>query len=357
MSKKRGRPPDERSAYRQVAAFLAQEFAKGNWAVGQALPSRRKLASKLGATERVTRLALEHLYKEGRIKQTASGVFVVGVQGYSLSARRDLVAVVLAVHLCDLWDDPVSRSLLEGIQRGIGRLADPLLIVHEPAETLRKRVPPDLLTYSLRGILLLGPFSKDALKGYSKLGIPVLMVDRPSMTTGLRALCVDNESAAFEATKRLHQMGHRQMAFLRRVHLRQGDIDEDSKERGAGFRRACKELKISRPSGRIHNIYFRKYDADRKSILAVLAKKPSYTALLAADGEIAAQTIRVAAEQGLSIPRDLSIAAFQPTVAGPKISGPRIDFVAMGAAAANALDRPDANMRFPTQWWEGSTVV
>jgi DNA-binding LacI/PurR family transcriptional regulator len=359
MASKRqeGRRPDERAAHRKVAQALARKFVTGVLPQGSLLPSRRTLAREYETSEKVVRLALSFLASEGRILRTAQGMYRVGNQGAVASARANSVVLVLAHNLRTQWDFPEWRDVQEGIERAMGDQWDPLLIVHEPGRILRRRIPPDLLDGSLRGILLMGQFTETALKAYAKLDLPVVLVDRPPSGRGLASVSVDNESAACDAVHRLFEMGHRRVAFARRVHLGLSAIDDDSKEREQGFLRAFRELKLKQARACIHNLFGRER-ARSTNVQAIFRRRPRYTAVLAVDLEAAEVVAGGAREVGLVVPSDLSVACFQSKTAPKFWSGPRIDFVALGERAVSeglGRGRPRV-VKVPTEWEPGRTV-
>jgi LacI family transcriptional regulator len=170
---------------------------------------------------------------------------------------------------------------------------------------------------------------------------------------------VDNEAAAFDATRRLIGLGHRRLAFLRFVVLTVREIDPDSRERERGFRRACREAGLRPSEHAIFNTFPRDTPASA-SIRAVFEARPRHTAILAADASRASMAALGARAYGFTVPRDLSIACFQSREdAADGWSGPCTDFEGLGRRAVEALPAgsgPPCHLRMQCEWIDGRTT-
>ncbi len=355
---KRGRPPGSGSAYRALAEKLTQRMFEGEWKADDNLPSMRQLATEYDVGLQVVRLALRTLHEEGKIRIDARHrAKVLGV-GFTATATTLLKVLILGHNLNSHWGSPDNVEIQRGIERGVGMQTDPLLIAHHP-KLLRSVIPSDLLELRLSGILLYGQFTPKVLKQYRNLSVPVVLVDQPGERWKISSVSVDNEQAAFDATTRLIQLGHRRIGFLRVVQLSLRDIDPDSKEREKGFRRAHQEAGLPPPKDAVFNSF--QHDPPGTGPVAVLLKaKPRFTAVLAVDGGRAKLVAENAKELGLSIPKDISVACFQSTISKMKWSGPRINFETLGLAAVKALTharKGDYNEKIPTEWFEGNSIA
>jgi len=101
-----------------------------------------------------------------------------------------------------------------------------------------------------------------------------------------------------------------------------------------------KKRRASAGSKAIFNSFSRDTPESRP-IQAILKARPRFTAILTVSPTRAQLVVQAAKNAGLSIPRDLRIACFQGTDAQePSISGPRIDFEALGRRAVQLLKNP-----------------
>ncbi len=360
-TRRSGRPEGSVPRYRRVVEALREELKSGRWKPCEPLPSLRQMARRYRVGLQVVRSAVKVLIAEDRIKVTPGRSIVAKNQGFVVSATSNLVALVLGHSLRVQWESPHLAAIQRGIERGMGEICDPLLIVHDP-KRLRKTIPPDLLCLPVRLIFLLGQFYASTLRRYAKLGVPAALIDQPGHRWGLSSISVDNADAARDAVSRLMAMGHRRIAFIRFVLLDIKDVDPDSKERTEGFRRAFLDAGLPQPDGAVFNS-FSKDTFESPNVRAIFDADPPFTAVLAADPGLAHLVAEAAAARGLDVPRDLSIAAFHGKGDAQNYwTGPAIDFEEMGRRAAVELGTGKAgphpvNISVRTEWNVGKTAA
>lgn len=323
------------------------------------LPSIRQFSRQYKVGQQVIRLALKVLKNEDRIAITPRRTVVAKVQGFVVSAISNLVALVISHDLRMTWQNPEENDIRRGIEMAMAGQNDPLLIVHDPRR-LGSTMPPDLLDLPVRGILLLGRFNSAVLDEYQALGVRCVLVDLPCNQRKISSVSVANEAAAFEATSRLIAMGHRRIAFVRFVQLGMRLVDMDSKERELGYRRAFREAGFPLPNNCIFNT-FPKTTQHSPEVRAIFDTSPPFTAIFATASTQAKLVILAANMRGLRVPAHMSVVCFQSVNAyAGNLSGPRIDFAALGHAAVGLLS---ANEEYPTKllipghWVDGETVA
>lgn len=355
---KRGRPPQPEAEYRKVADGIRARIKGGEWQAGTVLPSLRFLAQEYHVGVRVIRSALDLLKREDRIFVNPQRRLTAKWPEGAITTTDGLILEVTGNNLHTLLSRSSDLDLQRGIEFGAGDLWTPLLIMHD--EHLRDALPDDLLKLALKGILLIGMFTPRVLKRYERLNVPVVLVDRPGQRWDLHSVAADNEQAAYDATMRLIQLGHKRIAFLRFVQMRLRDIDPDSVERQRGFTRACKESRLRWSKKWIFNS-FPSDKPESPAIQAVLKARSRFTALVAVDAGRAKLVEDAARARGLTVPRDLSIACFQGASLHPlRFSGPIVDFFEMGRQATHMLSRPRRPVRHErvaATWSEGQTLA
>lgn len=356
---KSGRPSGTHPRHRKVVADLRKRLMAIEWPPGTPLPSLRLFASEYNVGLQVIRLAFKVLCTEDRVQVTPRGGIVAKNQGFVVSATSNLVALVLGHSLKVQWQNPNLSELQRGIEQAMGEICDPLLIVHDPSR-LRTSIPPDILDLPVRFVMLIGQFRGHVLREYERLRVPVALLDQPCPRWKLSSITVDNQQAAFDATKRLLELGHKRIAFFRSIQLGLRDIDPDSKERTLGFRQAFIDTGIPIPEGAIYNSFPRD-TAKSPNVQSLLRASPPYTAVVTVDTGCANRLAEAAALLGLSIPKDISVASFQGKEEIAKgWSGPAIDFEDMGRRAVKELDGPKhapVNLRVATTWNPGKTII
>lgn len=354
----RGRPSRNVPHYREAAATIRQKVAEGTWRPGQPLPSLRSLGQLLGVGKGTVRNALRVLSEEGLVSWN--------LRGHCCVSEGKMPGRVCAHPILEVITTPLRRflgkrshqlSLQRGIEMGASDLQAPLWIYH--SYHLNEAMPVDLSSHLLQGILLLGRYSDELLEKYQALPIPVVQVDNPKGESRMHSICVENESAAREATERLIALGHRRICFIRRIHISEGAFDPDAMERQRGFEQAMRAAGLS--VEHIYNFTERDKRVEHGLWKSILDMRPRITAVMGSDQNLINVFIRAARERGLTIPRDFSVICFQDKeFANRGLAGPRNDFQAMGRTAVNVLKEHDGAtrvIRMPATFHTGKTLA
>jgi DNA-binding LacI/PurR family transcriptional regulator len=358
-NRKRGRPPNPEAQYRRVAAALRAEVESGELTPGATLSSLRALGRKYGVSYRTMWLAIDVLKSEGCLAAGAGRRIKVLPPGEkSASVRSPVLEVVSYSKLGPALENPIGWALHLGVGTGADHIDASLLTVH--GSSLRSHLPEGFAEVSPRGVLLLGHFNDDVLRAYARTGLPTVLVDWPAPSWQGHSIYVDNESAMHDAVERLLKLGHRQIAFLQRVSLRQGDLDLDAKERARSMRSALKKAGVPHRRESVFTLSYSDED-DSPALARLLKARPAFTAVITSDNNQAARIIAVARAMGRSVPDDLSVVGFQALEGEEhaQLSGPSIDFEAMGCEAVEMLTlplRPSVQRRLATVWHHGNTV-
>lgn len=272
--------------------------------------------------------------------------------------RSPILEVVSYSKLGPALANPIGWGLHLGVGAGADNIDAPLLTVHDAS--LQRQLPEGFESLGPRGVVLLGHYRRELLRFYERSGVSTVLVDWPESSWKGHAVYVDNAGATEDAVRRLLAMGHRHIAFVQRLSLVQGDLDLDAKERAKSLLRALKKAGAAPGREVVFTISHR--DGDESPALERLLKaRPAFSAVLTSDGAQAARIIEAARAAGRSVPGDLSVASFQPIEGeAPGLSGPCIDFEAMGREAVGLLQhpaRPARQRRFPAVWRAGKTAT
>lgn len=355
---KLGRPASTSVRYRSVAAELRQRIERGEWQPGAVLPSIRSLARTLGVGKGIVGLAIEALKAQNFLAVNVHRRLVVKSRVSDGRVASGMILEVLSSSFRLSMGSSYARELQAGIERGTGDLMAPLLIAH--SSHWQDAVPTDLAELSLRGVVLVGHFTDDVLRFYERLNVPAVLVDHPGADWKMHAVAVDNVNAAADATRRLVALGHRRIVFVRRVSLLRREVETDSRERQEGVERALKEAGVRLKASAVFNITPRD-NAASSVFKAILESHPRFTAAVTADPGVAGSLIEAARVFGRNVPRELSVVTFQGLPSTPtNISGPWIDFYALGRYAVGLLKREKkdpAHLRFKSAWHPGETVA
>ena len=355
--KRRGRPPGCIARYSVISEDIARRLAAGEWPVGTTLPSCRQFGRQYAVGAHVINRALRALETDGRVVISPRKLPVAALGARLESVVQHAVAVVLRSDIHSSFEGDASGALRAGFERALGtRGCPPILYLHHTTRW-RSEFPIGLRDLPLRGIFLYGPFSVEMLKRYEGMNVPVVLLDQPAEQCALHTVTADNVVAAFEATTRLIQLGHRRLAFVRSIISSLRMIDPDARERQDGFVKACQAAGLPEEDYKVFTATHTPTSAATQSLVRAI---PRFTGVLVASDNHAGQVVAAAESIGLRVPRDLSVAVFRSTrTARRNWSGEQIDFEGIGRAAAALLDRKHATpqrIRVPCAWVSGDSV-
>jgi DNA-binding LacI/PurR family transcriptional regulator len=138
-------------------------------------------------------------------------------------------------------------------------------------------------------------------------GLPIIELSRQREEGLLDAVLADNVQGAYQITKYLIDLGHC------RIGLVLGETElTTGKNRLAGYRRALDDYSLPLDPNLIHIGSFT-YQHGEKSTSELLQLSQPPTALLAGSNRILMGMLSVLGQQGLRIPDDISVAAFNDT--------------------------------------------
>jgi DNA-binding LacI/PurR family transcriptional regulator len=190
---------------------MRERIRSGAWRPGQVVPSYRALAREFEVGETTVRWALAALKAEASVGVNARRRLIVLPQQNAVTVTQRVVLEILSAFMDDWHHAPGFSELQRGIEISLGHWPCTLTISGNPR--YRHGVPQDALDMNLTGILLHGHFQKSVLRAYERLPVPVVLVDRPRDKWQMHACSVDNARAAYDATKRLIDLGHRRIAY------------------------------------------------------------------------------------------------------------------------------------------------
>jgi LacI family transcriptional regulator len=152
-------------------------------------------------------------------------------------------------------------------------------------------------------IVLTGRLTDDALRNYAATQ-PVVVTGRDLQAPGLYSLSFDNFAGGKLATEHLLQLGHKRIAFIA------GDADHpDANERLRGYRAALEEAGIAYE----RNLVVPGEYHELSGLLAVdrlLATHQRFTAIFAANDQMAVGAALACQRRALRVPDDISIVGF-----------------------------------------------
>ena len=152
-------------------------------------------------------------------------------------------------------------------------------------------------------IVLTGRLTDKALKAYAK-SLPIVVTGRKLSAPGLAALYCDNVEGARLATQHLIDLGHRQIAFI------SGNPQHpDAMDRLQGYRNALESARIRFDPALVAEGGFFE-ESGLQAVTELLAKRKRFTALFAANDQMALGAALGLSRSGLRVPDDVSLIGY-----------------------------------------------
>jgi len=221
------------------------------------------------------------------------------------SGLRSRRTETLALVLTDITN-PFSTTIARGVEDITSEAGYTVIFCNTDESVSKEKMYLQmLLEKRVDGILLVPALSGlDSVALIKKQGTPIVVLDRrlPELMTDV--VRCDSEGGAYELTRLLLSLGHREIAILN------GPKDvSTSEDRLAGYRRALTEAGI--PTNSKHEYYgaFNQesgFEMTRK----VLAEAQKPTALFAANNFIAFGALKALQELELRVPEDITVVGF-----------------------------------------------
>jgi LacI family transcriptional regulator len=245
-----------------------------------------------------------------------------------------------------VYDNPNAQyivNMLEGALDGL-RGTDYELVVHPCDRTsvgFVAGVQQFAVRQKLRGVILLPPISEndELTRALREVGCAYIRVSYAQLDDPARMLITNDRQAVGEVARYLVSLGHRRIGYVAGP---TGFLS--AQQRREGFLEALEQHGLSIPSDLIVQGGYT-YESGLAAGEQLLARSPRPTAIFASNDEMAAGVYRAADQQGLGIPRDVSVVGFDdgPLAARllPPLTTVRLPIRDMGRLAALKLTQPD----------------
>lgn len=327
-------------------------------------PTIREVAEAAGVSRSTASRAMSgNGYAAPEVRERVRAVakelgYVVDATARSLKQRTSRSVGVLVSDLRNVF----YAELASGIGQEARAHGRTLVLVDLHGDSTGEIDAAEALVASRVSGVIATPVTRGLSEYLTRIGVPLIEVDRRFDADGTDAVVVDNRAAARDTTSRLLAAGHRRIALL---------IDETEwttgDERQRGYLDALATERI-RPDESL--IVQAGWDAGEAAAAAhhLLSLPNRPTAVFAANNVLTEGTWRAAAELGLRIPEDVSVVGFDDapwmSMVRPGVSTRQQDAGALGATALRALleriDTPDAPVRtlvLPTSFLDRGSIA
>ncbi len=213
---------------------------------------------------------------------------------------------LLVLHPANVSSSPVFHEIIRGIQNAAALYHLQLSLAFNDSDLLTDHFEELYFSNPIlrpKGLVVIGArVEEPVVDRASALGIPVVLVGRTSQKRGVSAIGRDEESAAFEATSYLLDLGHRNLAFLGGSPKFQYTF-----ERLSGFRRAIETRGMQWDEENIRMGF------DDVAAAKFLLETPGVSATVFVNELYASQVLPQVILGGRSVPGDLSVLCFDDT--------------------------------------------
>ena len=290
-------------------------------------------------------LAVERLHPTLRMVAQESGVSITTasrvINNSPHVSRTKRAAVQAAIAKLGFVPNGIAKSLVQGRSHTVGLVAQffesPFYarLLRSVEETLstagyglvvssghwnRREEEQCVATLRARqvdGIIVLTGALDDGFLKSLAADLPVVVTGRALHAPGLHALHSDDHQGALAATRHLLQLGHRRI-----VHIAGTETHADAFERERGYRDALREAGIDADPALIVRGDYRE-ESGAQAVEVLLARGVDFTAVFAANDQMATGATQVLFRRGLRVPEDVSVVGFDDLLAAKFASPPR----------------------------------
>jgi LacI family transcriptional regulator len=249
-----------------------------------------------------------------------------------LASGESMAIGVLTQNFGSPFYDAILQGVVQGLQdtRYFPVFADGQWQLETEQEAVQA-----LMQRQIDGLIVLGGFlDSDQLAQYTER-IPIIVVARRVPDYEENCLYIDNMKASYMATQHLIELGHRRIAHI------SGRTDhQDAIERKRGYIKALEDAGIEPLQELIVEGNFRR----QSGVLAVemlLARGIAFSAIFAANDQMAYGTRLALYRRGIRVPEDLSLVGFDDEPAAafmiPPLTTIRQPAVELGSEAARVI--------------------
>jgi len=248
--------------------------------------------------------------------------------------RTNIIGYILTADF-----NPFFRMIGEALDAACGKNGYRLLNVSTPNDPKKlDDMVRELVGHMVEGIIFSGMtgVSVDIVEEVRKMGVPVVMIERPHNLSGIDKIYIDNEEGSCLATGYIRSMGHKQIAFIGAEPKQQIE-----KQRYEGFVKTMDRYGITLEPDYV--VFCENYSVESgykavKKLLSNCRVRP--TCIYVASDVLACGSMQYLYEMDMRIPDDISIVGYDNTlteVLSPPISTVGLPFSDIGEAAIEMI--------------------
>ncbi len=269
----------------------------------------KDIARHVGVSPSVVSRALNNKYgvKESTRKMIVQAAKEMGY--HPNAAARSLVTrrtMTIGVIMADI-SEPFYSGIIKGLEFVASESGYTLLFSNSYESLEQSRVVQKMVdAQRVDGMIIVGSNVKERayLSSLVDRGIPFVAIERSFSDPRMNCIWVDNVMGGYIATKHLIDCGHTKIAHIT------GTLDvEVAADRLKGYRRALDEAGIPFSPDLVAQGTFI-WQTGYSAMKTLLGTRPLCTAVFVANDSMAFGALQAIAEEGLSVPHDISVVGF-----------------------------------------------
>jgi len=249
-----------------------------------------------------------------------------------LACGQSYTVGVVTQNIGSPFYDGISQGVLNGLSETI---YSPIFTDGQWQPNIGEAVVKTLIGRRVDGLILIGSCLEADVLDRLKTTIPTLLVGGKLEGWENQCLFIDNEEAAWKATRHLIELGHTKIAHITGIATHQ-----DSILRQAGYRRALEEANIEVDEDLIYEGNF-DGSSGVMGVESLLGQGKSFSAIFAANDSTAFGARLALYRRGIRVPEDVSIVGFddqnEAAFYTPPLTTIRQPAQEMGVVAAEVL--------------------
>ncbi|GAA3883374.1 substrate-binding domain-containing protein [Streptomyces sedi] len=301
-----------------MAERLRRDIAAGAWAPGEQLPVERDLAEALSVSVNTLRRAVSQLVEEGVVRRRqGSGTFVRPDAGPSAAERPKPVGDRRLVGVLVPSTTYYYPRVVEGMQRVLRDARASVLLASSKYDLgIEDSELRAMCETGVHGLLLVPNLHlMEDPQGYvdrlGRLPVPYVLVERqpprPAPDDPTTYVVTDHAGGVYRAIRHLRALGHRRIGLMGRL------LTGTSERVDQGFADAARLLDVGLADGTV--VRRNEWTAAETADYARHCAREGVTAVFCHGDRDAAALVVHARQNGLTVPDDLAVVAYDDEVA------------------------------------------
>jgi LacI family transcriptional regulator len=198
------------------------------------------------------------------------------------------------------------RPIVEEIERNMRNMGIHTILIPIKHSDTNEEILDKVSNAEVQAVVSLHYGNAELFTRLEESDIPVVVVMNGNFQDTFYSVCVDDYQGAYEGTRHLITLGHRNIAY---VEAARPDLPMLSNDRFVGFRKAMEEYRLKMPADTTIRFELSDMEELKSKLERAFTKPDRPTAVFCLDDEIAFRVIIALEDLGFKIPDDVSILA------------------------------------------------